>query len=140
MVWWLQLKFGRPGMHAIPVSAAEQPRLQNELLQQPVPQLVCMARMSMVIGIYPFEILHVCEWKSINWAPNDFSARGKRVVSLLTILPDPACPAGTVLLVWLPQACRYPVFWEPTLLVCLTQRQELAWAPRIQVLTSGLSH
>lgn len=97
MVWWLQLKFGRPGMHTIPVSAAEQPRLQNELLQQPVPQLVCMARMSMVIGIYPFEILHVCEWKSINWAPNDFSARGKRVVSLLTILPDPYCwysPAG----------------------------------------------
>ena len=53
-------------MHAIPVSAAEQPRLQNELLQQPVPQLASTAKMSMIIVIYPFEILNVPEWKSIN--------------------------------------------------------------------------
>lgn len=98
------------GMHAIPLSAVEQARLQNELLQQPVPQLASTAKMLMIIITYPFEILNVHERKSINWAPNDFSARGKDVVSLLTILPDPACPAGTVLLVWLPQACRYPVF------------------------------
>lgn len=97
-------------MHAIPVSAAEQPWLQNELLQQPVPQLPSTAKTSMIIVIYPFETLNVREWKSINWAPNDFSARGKPAVSLLTILSDPACPAGTVLLVWLPQACHYPVF------------------------------
>lgn len=91
-------------------SAVERARLQNELLQQPVPQLASTAKMLMIIITYPFEILNVHERKSINWAPNDFSARGKDVVSLLTILPDPACPAGTVLLVWLPQACRYPVF------------------------------
>lgn len=109
MVWWLQHKFGRTGMRTIPVSAALQPRLQNELPVQPVPQLASMAKMSMIILIYPFEILNAHEWKSINWAPNDFNARGKHVV-LLTIVPDPACPAGTVLLVWLPQACRYPVF------------------------------
>jgi len=93
------------GMHAIPVPAAGQLRIQNELLQQPVPQLAFTAKVSMIT-----EILYVGEWRSINWAPNYFSARGKRVISLLTILPDPACPAGTVLLVWLPQACRYPVF------------------------------
>lgn len=97
------------GMHAIPLSAVEQARLQNELLQQHVPQLASTAKMLIIIT-YPFEILNVHERKSINWAPNDFSARGKDVVSLLTILPDPACPAGTVLLVWLPQACCYPAF------------------------------
>ena len=59
-------QIGRTGMHAIPVSAAEQPRLQNELLQQPVPQLASTAKMSMIIVIYPFEILDVPEWKSIN--------------------------------------------------------------------------
>lgn len=133
MVLWLQHKFGRTGMHAIPVSAAEQLRLQDELLQQPVPQLASTTKMSMIIIIYPFEILNIREWKSINWASNDFSARGKHVVSFLTILLDPACPAGTVVLVWLPQACRYSVFREPTFLVCVRQQQELLWARRIQV-------
>lgn len=100
-------------MHAIPVSAVEQLRLQNKLLQQPVPQLISLCGKDIddiIVVIYPFEIPNVYEWKSINLARNYFSAKGKHVISLLTIVMDPACPAGAVLLVWLLQACCYPVF------------------------------
>lgn len=59
------------GMHAMPFSALEQPRLQNKLLQQPVPQLISLCSKDIddiIFVIYPFEILDVCEWKSINLA------------------------------------------------------------------------
>lgn len=48
-------------MCAIPVFADEQTRLQNKLLQQPVPQLASIVMM-LIIVIYPFEILNPHEW------------------------------------------------------------------------------
>lgn len=40
----------------------------------------------------------------MNWAPMEFSARGKHAVSLGSITLDPASPAGMIQLAWLPQA------------------------------------
>lgn len=89
--------------------------------------LLCLSKVSVTIVIYSFEILNVHEWRSIQWVPDVFSARGKPVVSFFC-WTQPA-----LLLVWLPQVCCHPAFCEPALLLCVMQGQELVWAPRIQV-------